>query len=268
MTYNKKECHDQCKFKKPLLYALVFCLIFATIFFNQKIIKKVLSISFIEKKLSGNIPDKIWLHRCDSQKRLETFHAKFHGVEIDIIYHDKLKLFESSHDPDDPNTYDLEKIFKYYGTNNLKNKIWLDFKNLTVQNSTESESALTLLMQKHNIRKRDVIVESKDWVALKHYKDRGYKTSYYFPYFPTEELDDTLKRKVEAILKTGNVDYISFYHEYYNFIKEINIPTNIKMLTWVDGSNWYEIVYLDKFRKIFNDKDIVVILTREKDHFR
>ena len=60
--------------------------------YNQKIVKKILSIDFIEQSLSNNIPDKIWLHRCNSAQRLAIFHNKYYGVEIDIIYHENLKL--------------------------------------------------------------------------------------------------------------------------------------------------------------------------------
>ena len=267
MNHNEKACLWR-KYTKPLFYVFAFCLVIVAAIYHQKIATKILGFDLIEDRLLEDIPDKIWLHRCDSEKRLATFHAKYSGVEIDVIYHDKLKVFESSHDPVDPNANDLETIFKYYATNNLSNKIWLDFKNLNLENSLESEKTLSKLIHKYAIKIEDVIVESKDWNALKHYKDKGYKTSYYFPYYPEEALNDTLTATTEDILKTGNIDYISFYYEYYNFIKELEIPDGIKLLTWIDGRYWYEIVYFDKFERILNDADIEVILTREKKHFR
>lgn len=81
-------------------------------------------------------------------------------------------------------------------------------------------------------------------------------------------MNDVLKKDVEEILQSGNANYISFYYEYYNFIKELNIPNEIKLLTWADGSRWHEIAYLNKFHEIMNDKDLVVILSKETKDWR
>lgn len=35
-----------------------------------------------------------------------------------------------------------------------------------------------------------------------------------------------------------------------------------------DGSRWYEIAYLNKFHEIMNDKDLVVILSKETKDWR
>lgn len=43
------------------LYFVFAILLIACAFYNQKIAKKILSIDFIEQRLSKNIPDKIWL---------------------------------------------------------------------------------------------------------------------------------------------------------------------------------------------------------------
>lgn len=146
--------------------------------------------------------------------------------------------------------------------------MWLDFKNLSAKNSIESEEALSKLIDKYGIYQKNIIIESKDWRALRYYKDSGYQTSYYFPYYREEQLNDVLKKDVEEILQSGNVNYISFYHEYYTFIKDLNITNGIKLLTWVDGSRWYEVAYLNKFHEIMNDKDLVVILPKETKDWR
>lgn len=91
--------------------------------------------------------------------------------------------------------------------------MWLDFKNLSAKNSIESEEALSKLIDKYGIYQKNIIIESKDWRALRYYKDSGYQTSYYFPYYREEQLNDVLKKDVEEILQSGNVNYISFYHE-------------------------------------------------------
>ena len=143
------------------LYFVFAILLIACAFYNQKIAKKILSIDFIEQRLSKNIPDKIWLHRCNSKQRLAIFHNKYYGVEIDIIYYDNLKKFESSHDPEDPESNNLEQIFRYYAENKLTNKMWLDFKNLSAKNQHESEEALSKLIDKYGIYQKNIIIESK-----------------------------------------------------------------------------------------------------------
>lgn len=145
--------------------------------------------------MSKNVPNKIWLHCCNSEQRLAIFHYKYYGAEIDIIYHANLKKFESSHDPEDPESNNLEQIFRYYAENKLTNKMWLDFKNLSAKNSIESEEALSKLIDKYGIYQKNIIIESKDWRALRYYKDSGYQTSYYFPYYREEQLNDVLKKR-------------------------------------------------------------------------
>ena len=76
------------------MFFLILVIICA--FYNQKITEKILSIDFIEQRLSKNVPNKIWLHCCNSEQRLAIFHYKYYGAEIDIIYHANLrKLFKT-----------------------------------------------------------------------------------------------------------------------------------------------------------------------------
>mgnify|MGYP000759899182 FL=1 len=61
-------------------------------------------------------------------------------------------------------------------------KIWLDIKNLTLENRITALSSLNKLMEYFQIKKERLIIEGQNWKALEVFTQNGYYTSYYIPY--------------------------------------------------------------------------------------
>lgn len=174
------------------------------------------------------LPEKFWLHRVNSVEKQKEFYKKYAGLEFDIIFYDKENAFENSHDVENLEKYNLEAQLKVYRDLSNYNGIWLDFKNLTDKNKIESLYVLNDLLAKYKINKDKIWVESSNWQALKVFKDAGFKTSYYFPYYnftrmSTVEINQA-KTITENIALSGNVDAISFYGGYYDFINDLKLP--------------------------------------------
>ncbi len=213
------------------------------------------------------LPEKFWLHRVNSVGKQKQFSEKYAGLEFDIIFHHTEMAFENSHDIDSLAKYNLENQLKVYQELSNKNGLWLDFKNLTDKNKKESLSVLVELLTKYKVDKNVIWVESSNWQALKTFKDAGFKTSYYFPYYnftkmSTAEINEA-KQKTEKIALSGNVDAISFYGGYYEFINGLQLPPRIVLLSWLNGQEWLEVLLLKKYADIRNDERVKVILVKD-----
>lgn len=71
----------------------------------------------------------------------------------------------------------------------------------------------------------------------------------------------------DEIALYGNVDAVSFYGGYYDFIKSVELPPRIELLTWLDGYTWYEVLLRKNCEEIKNDKRIQVILVKDIGHY-
>lgn len=256
--------------KKRLLLLLAFsllCSIFFLTDFRNAVLRKIMTSQRVEAFFETKIPDRFWLHRCNSPEKLKEFSSKYSGVEVDIIFHDKKMKFETSHDPENLEYYNLENFFNTYKKNKFGNSVWLDFKNLTYENKESAEQCLSVLIKRFNIPKDRLWIESKNWKALVYFRNKGYRTSYYFPYYSKDELTATTQTYTENILSSGNVDAISFDEDYYEFITSLNLPKNIKLLTWLDSKKWYEVLYSSKYQNIINDDRVQVILVKDLGNF-
>lgn len=217
------------------------------------------------------MPEKLWLHRVDSIEKQKEFCDKYKGLEFDIIYYESYDGFENSHDIGDYNRYDFEKTLLTYQKLNRSNGIWLDFKNLSENNKIKSCNKLNELIVKYKIDKSLIWVESNDWESLKYFKDNGFKTSYYFPYYDLKKMSDIDIKKVkmltEDIALSGAINAISFDGDYYNFIKTMNIPNNVVFLSWFDSSSWSEVWLRSKYQDILNDEKVKVILVKDLGNY-
>ena len=122
---------------------------------------------------------KLWAHRCDSVEKMQENMSKFEGVELDINYFAEEHEFDVSHDKQEKLKYPLENFLSELSNSNTK--IWLDFKNLSAENSLEAKQRLEFLFSKYHIDKSRAIVESHNVSELGHFRAAGWYTSYYVP---------------------------------------------------------------------------------------
>lgn len=259
--------------QKTKFILLAFCVALA-VFNYDRIAVRLLSFvpASVENRWAGQcMPDKFWLHRVDSVGKQQEFAGKYAGLEFDIIYYEDSRAFENSHDKVDLDAYNLEKQFQEYASLAIKNELWLDFKNLSLDNKEDALAVLNSLMDRYGVDKSKVWVESKCWQALDVFKQAGFKTSYYFPYYKfkkmsTEEINN-VKIKTQAIAGSGNVDAVSFQGDYYEFVSSLQLPPRIALLCWLDGQRWYEVLLRRKYAAIRDDDRVKVILVKEHGRY-
>ena len=156
-------------------------------------------------------------------------------------------------------------------------KFWIDFKNLDDSNKELALKTLQNLCKTYQIPIQNLIIESPNYEALRVFKDSGFFTSYYFPYYDMQKLEQDrqmLHTQLQNIIKTGNVNYISFDYEYYDFIESLNLKYNHKgklldmpLLTWnIGGPNkdWVNNIST----KAYTDSKVKVILVSEQGNYR
>lgn len=254
---------------------IVLCLVLAAAAFNYdriaaKIAKKLPAA--VDNYLAQQfLPDKFWLHRVNSTGKQLEFADKYKGIEFDIIYYADTNTFENSHDKDDAVKYDLEKQLAVYQKIGKDKGIWFDFKNLTDANKLAAKAKMDELLTKYGVDKQRVWVESGNWQAIKVFHDAGYHTSYYLPYYKLDKMTNdeiaAAKAKAEMIAASGNVDAVSFYGEYYDFIRGMQLPPRIALLSWLDGRKWSEVLLMHKYRNLISDERLRVLLVKDRGSY-
>lgn len=96
-----------------------------------------------------------------------------------------------------------------------------------------------------------MIIESSNYQSLKPFKQNGYYTSYYVPYYSKEDLNDKkdiIIAQINQIIQSGNISALSFAYYLYDFIKEAKFKidkngkkVDIDLLTWNEGDDYKQI---------------------------
>ncbi|MGX2971196.1 phosphoethanolamine transferase [Helicobacter sp. T3_23-1059] len=246
----------------------------------------------LKNKAQFLVPNKIWLHRVDEIAKLERYFGEYGNFEIDVHFFDENLVrqvgkekpyFDVGHDGVEKSIgLDLSEMLEiivaknkaFYG--NVKNhkntsKIWVDFKNLDSNNAKSALKELKHIVAKTDFGVQNIIVESGDFVALKAFRDAGFYTSYYVPYYTQDELKsaDRIKAHLENVATSGNVNALSFPYYLYDFTKSLGLKNaqgrDIDLLTWNEGQSWREQAHS---HKVFDDAQIKVILAGEKGAWR
>lgn len=156
-------------------------------------------------------------------------------------------------------------------------KFWIDFKNLDDSNKELALETMKGLCEKYQIPIQNLIIESPNYKALRVFRDGGFFTSYYFPYYDMQKLETDraeIKTQLQDIIKTGNVNAISFDYEYYDFIESLHLKYKHKgkmqdmpLLTWNIGGvdkDWIHNLQT----KAYEDPRVKVILVSEQGNYR
>ncbi|KIA83054.1 hypothetical protein OA84_05715 [Kaistella solincola] len=212
---------------------------------------------------------KIWAHRVNSIEKFEEARKKFPGVELDLVFDSVKNNFDVNHPP--ANSIDLN-LFDYLNSNkNYKNLgLWLDFKNLNVNNKIQSSVKLDSIVRTLSIETANIIVESNTPNFLNSFKSKGFKTSYYLPWeissLKNEELSSELTF-INNLIISRQIDYISSDVIDYKFMKE-KFPY-AEIITWIID-NPAPITNLYTFKvsvssfirnlKVLSDEDVKVVL--------
>lgn len=136
----------------------------------------LLTIPLCNDKVVDHYIDKIWLHRTNTIEKLHEFEGEYKNFECDVLFVPELSDFRTGHDT--PSSESLGFYLDFLGKNPGR-ELWIDLKNLNEANSRQAESLLTAMLARSGASKEQLIVESRDWKALRHFTQEGYYTSIY-----------------------------------------------------------------------------------------
>ncbi|MEP7163814.1 MAG: hypothetical protein ABI741_03920, partial [Ferruginibacter sp.] len=253
---------------------ILLCLLLADIILHKGMSRVIIPSSFSEKIKPVNLPlcnqpllqkDKHWVKAVDNIVLMQKLPANTAGIECDV-YFDMLKdHFEVYHDSSAPAVLNLDSLLAVYSVKKLNANVWLDFKNLTAENSIRSLIEITRLKNKYKLFNQ-LIVESHNPQYLKAFCDSGYFTSYYVPSFnPYKATEIEVVQFTDSIrhnLTRYPTSALSGYYFQYPVLKRF-FP-NYPILTWADNASISVVSYLFK-RQLENEESIKVILYPFKD---
>ena len=235
------------KFSIPCIL-IVLCLIFYNFSFSN---------------LSGNVfydsEDKLWAHRVLDTNNIDDFSREFRGFELDVYFNVELDCFDVKHHGD-RSDLKLSEYFKAIEDFDSI-KLWIDFKNLNLENTDVSIRLLSSLCAQYDI-KSHVIIESKQIHLLSKFKEAGFYISYWLPSF------HYLKSIVNIFKIKNNLiefkpDVISMPYSSISFYSK-KFP-NYPIHCWTNGmTDKKDKLRIEDLGKI---KNVKVILTDFKENF-
>lgn len=263
----KKLCFNPLnKMRKKIIYSTVILSIILITFLG--IIKYFTTYSIDEHKLS-NLNYKVWSHAGNiNGETIETnsiksfdivSKMKVKGLELDVIYDEKIKKFIVSHDfpykEFNGKILLLDSVFSKY-----KNTFtyWLDFKNLkdlNKKNTLESRLILDKIILEKTIKKENILVESTNINNLSHYTKTGYYTSWWVLPYKSKYRSIIRDYKYKLYFVLGKYSSLSMPYKYYSRVESSmnNIPINL----WTINDETF-------FKKAMRKKQVKIILTDQK----
>lgn len=253
---------------------ILLCLLLADIILHKGMSRVIIPSSFTDKVSPANLPicnqpllqkNKHWVKAVDNIELMQKLPDNTAGIECDVYFDILKNHFEVYHDSSAPSTLNLDSLLAIYYTKKLSANIWLDYKNLTGENSIPSLNEITRLKNKYSIFNQ-MIVESDSPKFLKAFCDSGYFTSYYVPFFnPYKATENEIIQFADSVRNTLTkypTSAVSGYYFQYPILKKF-FP-NYPILTWIDNGSISIVSYIFK-RQLENDENIKVILYPFKD---
>ena len=136
-------------------------------------------------------------------EKLESALKYFKGVEVDLVFDDQKNILDVTHPPVPSINLDLEEYLSFINSEE-KPYIWLDIKNLNIENNDAILQILTKLFAEKEYPLEKVLVETRYPEALPLFSAVGFKTSFYLPHSLREMRAE--KRNIELKKITNILD--------------------------------------------------------------
>lgn len=215
----------------------------------------------------GDYPDKLWLHRCYSIEKMEEMSQRYDNIEVDLVYRGN-GVFDVTHDADTTFGLHIDPFLDSLGDSD--EQMWLDIKNVTLENCEELHEDLDSLCEVFDVDKEQLIVESNNWKALKELTDDKYYTSFYVPFDkPSRLSDEEIEECIDSLQYVADskcVSALSFPGWWYNDIKE-ELDRPIDLLTWKHRTTQWEFMLMPYHFEMLEDPQLKVILIKDKGHY-
>ncbi len=227
--------------------------------------------------LEINQTSRVFPHRVNSIGKLQDiWKVGFRSFETDAYFkRDNLNLFRVGHDDKAMSGIDFSRLLSSVDYTKIE-RIWLDFKNLNIDNFDDALARLQYLDNKFKVKEKIIIESGNDSGFFKKFRDKGWHISYYLP---TEKILNLLKRSDARELKTlaqslnnqanlQNLSAFSFDARLYPFVKQYLEPLidkDIVYHTWW-GPDLDKYDFADKLKRdrLFLDNRVKTILVRFK----
>ena len=148
--------------------------------------------------------------------------------------------------------------------------MWLDLKNLTLENSDAVLAALTDLTKRYGVDRSRLIVESRTHKALRKLMKAGFYTSCYVDFAPPSEFSDTdlslCLDTLRAVADSGDVRALSFPGWWYETISE-RLDRNIDLLTWEHRKTQLVFFLMPGSNAMLDDNRLKVIIIKDKGKY-
>lgn len=215
----------------------------------------------------GKYPEKLWLHRCNSIEKMIEKEDRYDNIEVDLIYRGD-GIFDVTHDADTTFGLHVDPFFDDLGEGD--DHMWLDIKNINLDNCEEICDDLDSLCEVYTVEKDQLIIESNNWKALRELTDEDYYTSFYVPFdkpnrLSDEEIDQCID-SLQYIADTKSVCALSFPGWWYKDIKE-ELDRPIDLLTWKHQTTQWEFMLMPYHFGMLEDPQLKVILIKDKGHY-
>ena len=207
--------------------------------------------------------NKVLAHRVNSLEKL-AFAEKFYaGVELDLMYNINTHSFDVNHPPAPSIGLDLETYLSHIKNKNIK--LWLDIKNISKENAADAAQSLSKQITNAGINKKNILVESPEIPYLYFFKDEGFKTSFYLPYFLYKKDKQTLSKTIDS-LKSLKEQYSSdgISADVLNYDILNQYFKKDKKFLWAIYPSYsrHQINNYTNFRKYASDPTVEIILVK------
>lgn len=206
--------------------------------------------------------DKVWAHRANDLKKLESSEAHFKGVELDLLYQKEGDWLEVNHPPAPSTGLSFQEYVNH--VSNKKIGMWLDLKNLTATNQQAVFNRIDTGIAFAEIKRGQVIIESSHPELLNVFQEKGYRVSYYLPPKLHEKTKEELRKSLQEIkaqLKNNpNLEISTDFNDYSLIAK--NFPKRKKNF-WVLHSTYSPkiLIHYTELRTMLQDSSVQTVLT-------
>ena len=207
--------------------------------------------------------DKIWAHRANTVDKANSAANYFNGFELDLIYNEISNIFDVNH----PSTKNINLTFETY-LNKIEVEqqpfMWLDIKNLKLENAAQILKRLEMLFSKNNFKRSNILVESRYPDALDMFNALGYKTSYYLPSKLYVKSKEQLSKQITIISsKLKKQPYLAISSTYLDYeVLTKYFPKRTKYIWTLIGP--YSVNKFQDVRTVLKDSTVKAVLFNYK----
>lgn len=206
------------------------------------------------------VKGKKWIKAVNNLQLAANIDSSCKGFETDVYFDTAKNTFFVYHDSSAISSLDIDRLFESIFKKGVNASVWLDFKNLSTQNSKQALEKLISLRDTFALHNK-IIVESPNIQLLTGFCDSNFYTSYYTPFFnPYREAEDRLVERIDSIaglLKRYPVSALSGYYFQVPFL--LKFFPGFPVLTWSDNTQISLVGNIYKYQ-LENQKNIAIVL--------